>query len=95
MIRAISSFLSKLGIVSKKMVSAETINTLEPPSRVRGMTKWQPELFEKTVTLPHVTLPAPNFANLKAGNILRKYKLKIPNFTSIFNVDESKGMYSV
>merc|ERR1719273_377790 len=98
MIRAISSFLSKLGLVSKKMVSSETIksiNILDPPAKVRGMTKWQPELFEKSVILPHVTLPSVNFANQKAGNILRKYKLSIPNFTNIFNVDGDKEIKRV
>ena len=95
MIRAISSFLSRLGIVSKKMVSEQPINILDPPAAVRGMTKWQPELFEKSVILPHVTLPSVNFANQKAGNILRKYKLSIPNFTNIFNVDGDKGTNTI
>ena len=52
MIKVISNLISKLGLMSNKMVPSPTTNLLDPPSQVRGMTKWQPELFKKLVVLP-------------------------------------------
>jgi len=41
------------------MIPSETVSDiLLPPSNVRGLTKWDPKAFEKTVTLPHIELPA-------------------------------------
>lgn len=62
-------------------------NILIPPNEVRGMTKWQPELFCKTVKLPHVELPALNVAKDKAGKILKPYMLKMPNFQCVKEIE--------
>lgn len=62
-----------------------TASVLDPPAQVRGMTKWQPELFMKKVMLPHVDLPAPNIGKVK--NILKKCKLKVPCMPNIREID--------
>ena len=71
--------------------SAIAINDLlSPPEAVRGMTKWQPELFEKVVKLPHVETPAHNISVKKAGKVLQGLKLKIPNFKPIQDCSSNK-----
>ena len=60
---------------------------LKPPARVRGMTKWEPKLFENVLTLPHVELSSPNISNSKARKILKECKLAVRNFPSMRNVD--------
>ena len=70
MIEVISNLISKLGFMSNKMIPYTATNLLDPPSQVRGMTKWQPELFEKSVVLPHVDLPTNSIGwSNRAGNI--------------------------
>ena len=89
----ISKFLSRLRIFTNKMVQEENLKTsplLLPPENVRGMTKWRPELFKKSVKLPHVDLPAKFISKNKAGNLLKKYRIKIPNFHSIQEIDNGK-----
>ena len=89
MIKNISNFFSKLNLVSKKMVPTQSSNLLDPPAQVRGMVKWQPELFTKSVKLPHVDLPAKNISKQLAGKILKNAKIKIPNFQSIREIREN------
>ena len=73
----------------KNETLARSDNLFSPPMQIRGMTKWQPDLFEKTVTLPHVEIPA-NFVGVtKAGKILKTLKLKIPNFNPMRDVPET------
>jgi len=63
---------------------------LMPPDRVRGMTKWQPELFEKVMTLPHVELPPAKLSDKNAKRILKQCQLKIRNFQSHQKKPEDK-----
>ena len=73
------------------MIPSETVSDiLLPPSNVRGLTKWDPKAFEKTVTLPHIELPAQNIAKKKGGQVLKQFKLKIPNFQSIIELSKEK-----
>merc|ERR1719266_956787 len=71
------------------MVPIQSSNLLDPPAQVRGMVKWQPELFTKSVKLPHVDLPARNISKQLAGKILKNAKIKIPNFQSIREIREN------
>ena len=101
MIKVISNLISKLGLMSNKMVPSPTSNLLDPPSQVRGMTKWQPELFEKSVVLPHVDLPTKNIGwsnKSSTGNVfalLKDFKLKIPNFKSVVDVSDNNAIKRV
>ena len=99
MIKVISNLISKLGLMSNKMVPSQSTNLLDPPSQVRGMTKWQPELFEKSVVLPHVDLPTKNIGwSNRSGNvfaILKDFKLKIPNFKSVVDVSDQSEIKRV
>jgi len=101
MIRVISNLISKLGLMSNKMVPSPATNLLDPPSQVRGMTKWQPELFEKSVILPHVDLPTKNIGwsnKSSTGNvfaILKDFKIKIPNFKSVVDVSDNDAIKRV
>ena len=73
------------------MIPSETVSDiLLPPSNIRGLTKWDPKAFEKTVTLPHIELPAQNIAKKKGGQVLKQFKLKIPNFQSIIELSKEK-----
>ena len=83
--RVISSLKRLIMIPNENMT-----DILAPPSKIRGMTKWDPTLFEKTVTLPYVELPAQNIAKKKGGQILKQFKLKIPNFQSILEVNKER-----
>jgi len=73
----------------KNETLARSDNLFSPPIQIRGMTKWQPDLFEKTVTLPHVEIPATFVGVTKAGKILKTLKLKIPNFNPMRDVPET------
>jgi hypothetical protein len=99
MIEVISNLISKLGFMSNKMIPYTATNLLDPPSQVRGMTKWQPELFEKSVVLPHVDLPTNSIGwSNRAGNvfaILKDFKLKIPNFKSVVDVSDNDAIKRV
>lgn len=68
------------------MVSTISKSVLDPPPQVRGMTKWQPELFKKKVILPHVDLPANNIGKVKS--VLKKCKLKLPCMQNIREIDK-------
>ena len=83
----LKSLLLQLFKMTNETVAIES-DLLNPPSVVRGMTKWQPELFEKTVILPHVELPVHNISIKKAGKILKPLKLKIPNFLQVQDASE-------
>ena len=83
--RVISAF-KKLTMIPSETAS----DILLPPKTIRGLTKWDPKVFEKTVTLPHIELPAQNIAKKKGGQVLKNFKLKIPNFQSIIEVSKER-----
>ncbi len=70
-------------IMKDKDIVDTTPSALLPPDSVQGMTTWRPELFRKTVNLPHVDLPARNVSKDKAGNILKPHIIKLPNFPRV------------
>ena len=78
-----------LNVLRKFLKMIEETSVLNPPDKVRGMTKWEPKMFEKTVILPHVDIPVQNIGKKMAGKLLANYKLKIPNFPNIQEVDKT------
>jgi len=69
------------------------MSPIDPPLEVRGITEWQPELFNTTALIPRLSVKSEQVGPVR--KILEKYLLKIANLKPIQECDKDKARRSL